>query len=508
MTEIDTLAVDRDFVIVMPRKNSLKQLNCISADTPNQTRAQSLEIDGVQLCIGVQPLTPAIHPWMQSWLDKPACLANLIQQFGSPLHLHSTKPMQDNVAAIAKVAADRQLPFQIHYAHKANKCRTYVHVAESCNIGIDVASLTELEDALQAGFQGQSIVYTAAIKQSAAIDRAIDANATIIVDNLDEVSLVQQRANSRNIRKQIYWAVRISGFQLNKSIHQSRFGVDLADALTFCLKARSILRTPDDLATLCGLQFHIHGGSAQDRVASVSQLISLTETLNSHGFDLQWIDMGGGFPVCYLTDESQWHVYLETTHATATPADWLDDSKPYPYWQQLDAPTWLAAVLDTPAHPASHNTLAEALIKSGFQLRAEPGRALLDGCGMTLAEVAFRKQLKCGTWLIGLNMNSSNCRTTERDFGVDPIVLATGDSPRSAPGQGFFVGSYCTEDELVLQRKFDFPAGIAVGDTVAFVNTAGYFMHFLESRAHGGNLPTNLFLDSISANVWLPETPD
>ena len=68
-------------------------------------------------------------------------------------------------------------------------------------------------------------------------------------------------------------------------------------------------------------------------------------------------------------------------------------------------------------------SLAEAIRQRELHLRCEPGRALLDGCGMTAARVAFRKQRGDGTWLIGVEMNRTQCRSGSDDFLVDPLLI-------------------------------------------------------------------------------------
>ena len=100
------------------------------------------------------------------------------------------------------------------------------------------------------------------------------------------------------------------------------------------------------------------------------------------------------------------------------------------------------------------------------------------------------KRRSDGVPLVGLEMNRTQCRSTSDDFLVDPVLVRSG-----APGpaaEGFLVGAYCIEDELILQRRMHFPNGVAPGDVVAFVNTAGYQMHILESASHQIPLATNV----------------
>ena len=136
----------------------------------------------------------------------------------------------------------------------------------------------------------------------------------------------------------------------------------------------------------------------------------------------------------------------------------------------------------------------------------------MDGCGLTAARVEFRKQRRDGTWLIGLAMNRTQCRSTSDDFLVDPLLLrpaggVADEAPATAAIEGYLVGAYCIERELLTWRRLTFPSGVAVGDIVVFPNTAGYLMHILESASHQIPLARNLiatsfeepFLDRIDA---------
>jgi len=59
---------------------------------------------------------------------------------------------------------------------------------------------------------------------------------------------------------------------------------------------------------------------------------------------------------------------------------------------------------------------------------------------------------------------------------------------------GYLVGAYCTESELLSVRRLEFPHGIERKDLIVFPNTAGYLMHFLESRSHQFPLAKNVVL--------------
>ena len=113
----------------------------------------------------------------------------------------------------------------------------------------------------------------------------------------------------------------------------------------------------------------------------------------------------------------------------------------------------------------------------------------------------FRKQRGDGTWLIGLAMNRTQCRSTSDDFLVDPLLIRPAASGEAGTGaiEGYLVGAYCIERELLTWRRLSFPEGVAVGDIVVFPNTAGYLMHILESASHQIPLARNLVATSLDA---------
>ncbi len=119
---------------------------------------------------------------------------------------------------------------------------------------------------------------------------------------------------------------------------------------------------------------------------------------------------------------------------------------------------------------------------------------------LTVARVEFTKRHRSGDYFIGLAMNRTQCRTSSDDFLVDPLVVPREqvEPPKPdgrEPKEGFLVGAYCTESELISLRRLQFPNGIDVGDLVVLPNTAGYFMHFLESRSHQYPLAKNFVAD-------------
>ncbi len=102
---------------------------------------------------------------------------------------------------------------------------------------------------------------------------------------------------------------------------------------------------------------------------------------------------------------------------------------------------------------------------------------------------------------------------------VCPLILPRFD-PAQVPGvgckkllqaeirfEGYLVGAYCIEDELLTWRRLRFPHGVSPGDMIVFVNTAGYQMHILESASHQIPLAANLIVSEL-AEQWVRDRID
>ncbi|MCW4466770.1 alanine racemase [Glutamicibacter sp. MNS18] len=448
---------------------------------------------------GTAPLTARLEPWMEQLLGDAQACREVIREHGSPVNLHEFSSMSRNIGELRRAAADHQVDFQIYLARKANKTIGAIDqaVAEGC--GVDVASFHELDQCLKRGVPAERLIVTAAVKSQALLRLAVENEVVLSLDNIDEALELLHMADERGRTARV--ALRLASD--NPLIAPTRFGLRAAQWLEF-LEATGRLESLE----IRGVHFHLNGYSGTQRAAVLEESLRLIDALRDLGHAPDFVDMGGGIPMSYLDDAQQWNGFWEAL-AVLPEGDesltWKSDrlgataaeasTAVYPYHQELIRGQWLDRILAS--HPGQgSDSVARMLGQRGIQLRCEPGRTLLDGCGMTLAQVAFVKTRSDGLPLVGLHMNRTQCRSTSADFLVDPLLIHTATPRRERSGlSAFLVGAYCIEEELILRRRFEFPHGVAAGDLVAFPNTGGYLMHIIESGSHQLPLARNLCRD-------------
>lgn len=457
------------------------------------------------------PLTPIISNWMKNALADRAQIKTLFETYGSPLNLHHLVPFNHNYEAYASVLNKHNLRHLILFARKANKLPTFASEASRLGFGVDTASYRELEQCLQLGCAPEHLVLTAAIKTQRVVELAVANEVLIVVDNEDECVLINQVAESLGKKAQV--GIRVSGFEVNGRVLYSRFGFPIKKARDLIIT--QIGKTFKHLKYI-GLHFHLNGYSRQERGAALHATIQCADDLYQHRIRTHFIDIGGGLLINYLAHETQWHTFhqelRQAVQGNRPPITFnnnglgyqLIDGKihgeanVYPYYNETPKAQFLEEVLIYKGENGLTN--AQMLRERDIQLRLEPGRSLLDQTGMTVAQVVFRKHDSRGDLLIGLDMNRSQLFSSSADFLLDPlIVYQNAPSPALPPAEGaeagYFVGAFCLEQDVILKRKLPFKRIPQIGDWVAFVNTAGYMMHFYETQAHLFDLATN-FVDT------------
>lgn len=452
------------------------------------------------------PLHPIIHDWILHLLSTPESLQRAVDKFESPLNVHSVIPFQENIAAYVSVFNELNVKHKIFFARKANKCIAFPEAAAKVGQGADTASYRELKQCLDTGIHPDDLVLTGAVKNEQLLRLAVENDVTIVLDNEDEWKLLKKIIADTS--KKVNVNIRLCGFQWEGKTLHTRFGFTLDDAFHFIQH----LHQYENLVECTGLHFHLNGYSVEQRVAAIEQSIQLIDRLKAVNIITHSLDIGGGILMNYLKEGSEWEKFnKELKRAILGEREEITyqndplgiikidnqlygEPTVYPYFNMLNKEQLLKKILTSNAS-IYEQPIYELLNERNIELRMEPGRSLLDQCGVTVAKVAFRRKDTEGNWLIGLEMNRTQLRSSSADFLLDPIHIPKEVREEQEKTYGYLVGAYCLEQEFILKRKIEFNQFPEVGDLIVIPNTAGYMMHFFESEAHLFELANNVFYD-------------
>jgi len=451
------------------------------------------------------PLTPKLAPWMRRFLERPDIARELLASHGSPTHIVVTSEFRRNVKDLLSPFEARNVSGGLFFARKANKLPWFVTAAKEEGIGVDTASLQEVQETINLGVPPEQIVVTAIGKTRELVATAIGAGCLLVIDNADELDLV--RAVSQSVGKGARIGLRFSGYQVKSRKIFSRFGFPIEDAGSILTSLAGDAETTSQRVEL--LHAHIDRYDTDERGCAAHQLVRIADLARSLGHPITAIDLGGGVLMRYLESAEEWEAFGEALIASVRGErpywTFLNDGlgyykagdqilgQPdlYPAWNRLSKERFISAVLD---YTEDGSPLHRELSDRGLKLFFEPGRALLDNVGMTLSNVAFRKRDTLGNMLIGTLMNRMNLRPFRAEFCSDPIVLS--DGPRNTMSEGaFIVGCLCSESDLIFRRKVSLKHFPEPGDIMCFANSAGYLAHHLEVGTHGNPLPSNVLMD-------------
>lgn len=449
---------------------------------------------------GRPALTARLEPWEERLAADHRRCSELLREHGSPVNVLDPGPMERNITELVEAGADHGVPVQVFFARKANKALGFVDRVRSLGHGVDVASYRELSQVLDRGVDPRRVILSAAVKPDALLELAVTSGACVSVDTVAELHRLAELAAAH--RRRVRVAPRLAPDPA--TLPPTRFG----ETLRVWEAAMPELPAGVDVV---GVHVHLHGYAAADRRSALAEALRLIDAAARAHQHPEFVDLGGGVPMSYLDDPAEWERFRAARRAMNAgerePFTWKADplDHVYPFHQAPTRGDWLRELL-AGALPDTGETAAAGLIRRGLRLHLEPGRSVLDGCGMILAEVAFTKTRSDGLPLVGLAMNRTQCRTTSDDILLDPVLVQDPGAPeRTAPSDGFLVGAYCIEDEVIVRRRMHFPAGVTAGDVVAIPNTAGYFMHILESASHQIPLARNVLLDTATGGAVLDD---
>ncbi|MFF7733621.1 alanine racemase [Streptomyces sp. NPDC007984] len=445
-------------------------------------------------------LEPRLEPRLRSLVAAHGTLNSIVDALGSPLHVVVPDQIAGNLERFRSVYRAHHLSGQVFYAHKANRSSALLRRLAATDAGVDVASLGELQHALGAGFGADRITATGP-KNPEFLWLAARAGVTVGVDGageLDRLAAVVREHGLAPVRV----LLRLSGFEtsgVKVLSRRSRFGTPVRE-LELLLKA---VERHGDAVDATGVAFHLDTTSVTEKATALEGCLAALELCRDRGLRPRAVDIGGGFGVSYLAEREQWEEYTSELTAAVLgrrpPLTWgghgyglRDDSGTlrgtlglYPAHRPVAGAAYLDELLAQPAASMGGRPLAALLLEHLYDLHTEPGRALLDQCGLTLARVLeVRGPQPGGELLVRLAAKADDIALEDHGVLMDPLVVpGSGAGPGEGPVAVHLFGSLCLETDLITRRTVFLPRRPEPGDLLAFANTAGYAMDFHATRA-------------------------
>ncbi|HEY8560046.1 MAG TPA: diaminopimelate decarboxylase [Pyrinomonadaceae bacterium] len=304
----------------------------------------------------------------------------LAREYGTPLFVFSESRIRHNIERLQRAGASIECALKVCYAAKANSNMAILRVVKEANCDLEVNSGGELWKALKIGFRGDQLIFNGTSKEIWEIEAAIDAGIYAIqVDSLYELSLIEEVAGSlgksANVSLRLVPEIETGTHSgLQTALLTSKFGMMPDEAL-------QAFRRYKDSKSLNLTGVHLHIGSQNPAAEPYSEALktlfaNLEKIYLETGLKLTHLNLGGGFPVNYLRDNSH-----EIDFPQAQREMFAADFEP----SDAIASAWKTV------KEAAAATNAENLLEN-LTLLIEPGRSVIADAGVCLTTVRNHKE--------------------------------------------------------------------------------------------------------------------
>ncbi len=359
-------------------------------------------------------------------------IRQIANQVGTPFYcyshaafVHNFKEFSDAIATVSG---------QVFYSVKANSNQAVLDTLANLGAGMDVVSVGELKRARAVGVPGEKIVYAGVGKTEAELSYALEQKILLFnIESEPELRLLSKIATSKGVTASV--SVRINP-DIDAQTHakittgkaENKFGVPL----------ESVDQMYQLAAELPGIEvkgIDLHIGSQITELAPFDLAFKLLSDkiveLKIQGYNIEFIDLGGGFGISYDTNSQPNSLVLN---------DYI-------------------------------SVVNEHLGSLGCKIIFEPGRFIAGNAGILIACVIYVKKSRNHRFVIVDAAMNDFLRPTlyEAYHEIGPVVL----SERSREQVlSHIVGPVCESgDYLAKGRKIE---AMQAGELLAIYTTGAY----------------------------------
>jgi diaminopimelate decarboxylase len=388
-------------------------------------------------------------------------LADLADQFGTPLYLYDRATLDNEATAYQKALGEFYPGTNgITYAGKAFLCLAIAEWTQLHGLWVDCTGLGEIGIAVAAGVPRERILVHGVNKSTADLQAACEHAGVIVVDNLTELQHLAEITHVRSVpelwlRFQPGQAVETHAYTQTGQAG-SKFGMDvdqISEAVQFCR---------DNALPLSGLHFH-QGSQFRDPAPLVPGIQHAIDLAAAFDLGEAWtLSPGGGWGVAYHEDELPQPSLEDYIHLIA-------------------------------------GTVVQGCKERGLPLPyliLEPGRSLVARAGVALYRVGTLKQIANRMWALMDGGLADNPRPAL--YGARYVALPVREPGRPLIDLVWFAGPFCESGDVLIEA-LPFPE-IREGDLVA-VPVSGAYQLSMSSNYNGARRPAVLWLDHGQVQV-------
>ncbi|MFK8053405.1 MAG: pyridoxal-dependent decarboxylase, exosortase A system-associated [Woeseiaceae bacterium] len=230
-------------------------------------------------------------------------ITEIAEELGEgPFYVYDSELIKQRIAHMRRYLPD---DLHLHYAIKANPMPEVVNLISPLMDGLDIASVLELDVALDSGTDPKDISFAGPGKRIVELERAVEAGITVTIESSTEMQRLITIGEQKGCRPRV--AIRVNpDFELKTSGMKmsggpKQFGVDAEQvpALLADIKISNL--------NLVGM--HIFCGSQNLKVDALidvqNKTYDLAESLMDElNHELEWLNLGGGFGIPYFKGDT------------------------------------------------------------------------------------------------------------------------------------------------------------------------------------------------------------
>ena len=230
---------------------------------------------------------------MTNWLNHQKLLLQLEAQNGTPVYVYDQSIIEAQIGKLKQ--AFKKLPYEIHYAMKANENPAILNIIKEQQLGIDAVSTNEIKNALKVGFSPDQIIYTPSCPDAKELRFAFDQHIHTHIGATEYFDFILKNYPQKRIGLRINPGNSIGGNQKIATGHaNSKFGIPITQInIIKNYMARGL--KIDSL--------HLHTGSDVKNWHDLARSVDAIFDFARHFDELKYIDLGSGFKVKYHQDD-------------------------------------------------------------------------------------------------------------------------------------------------------------------------------------------------------------